>query len=114
MSYVNFPTLDLNPPAGTWYFPTINPTSVDTPQGSGGVYSPSLYKEQVIDPLDTQVGGSHYKDFVIQPVEYITKNKLGFCEGNIVKYISRYNLKGGVEDLDKIIHYAQLLKKLQK
>lgn len=60
--------------------------------------------------LEKQVGGSHYKDLKFQPIEYIQGNELGFCEGNIVKYITRWKQKGGVEDLDKVIHYAQLLK----
>lgn len=64
-------------------------------------------------PSETQVAGSHYKDFAIQPVEFIVKNNLGFIEGNIVKYICRYEKKGGEQDLDKIIHYAQLLKELK-
>lgn len=61
------------------------------------------------NPLDVQIGGEHYKDMVIQPVEFILANKLGFCEGNIVKYISRYKVKGGVQDLEKVIHYTQIL-----
>ena len=39
--------------------------------------------------LDTQEGGSHYKDKAIQPVQYIHTNGLGFCEGNVVKYVTR-------------------------
>ncbi len=60
-------------------------------------------------PLDRQVGGKHYKDMKIQPVEFILANDLGFCEGNIIKYTCRYKQKGGVEDLEKVIHYAQML-----
>lgn len=59
--------------------------------------------------LDIQVGGSHYKQFGIQPMEYIFANNLGFVEGCIVKYISRWRDKGGIEDLKKIQHYCQLL-----
>jgi len=59
--------------------------------------------------LGVQVGGSHYKDMPIQPIEYILANNLGFCEGNIVKYITRYKAKGGSEDIKKVIHYSQLL-----
>jgi hypothetical protein len=62
--------------------------------------------------LSTQVGGDHYKSMVIQPIEYITKNNLGWCEGNIVKYITRWKQKGGKADIDKVIHYANLLKEL--
>ena len=63
--------------------------------------------------LDRQVGGGHYKDLEIQPIEYIVKNKMDYCEANIVKYITRHALKGGVEDIDKVIHYAELLKELK-
>ena len=73
-----------------------------------------LAKEAVEESaLDTQVGGRHYKDYDIQPIEYIQKNALGFIEGSIVKYITRYEEKGGANDLDKIIHYCELLKELK-
>ena len=62
---------------------------------------------------DVQVGGNHYKDFKIMPVEYISKNKLDFLEGNIVKYISRHRNKNGAEDIRKIIHYAELILELE-
>lgn len=63
--------------------------------------------------LDKQEGGGHYKNLVIQPVEYITKNNLGFIEGNIVKYISRHGSKNGAEDIKKVIHYCELLLELE-
>lgn len=50
----------------------------------------------------------HY-DFQIQPVEYILRNGLGFCEGNVVKYISRWKMKNGKEDLLKARHYIDIL-----
>lgn len=50
----------------------------------------------------------HY-DFKIQPVEFIMKNGLGFCEGNVIKYISRWQLKNGREDLLKAKHYIDIL-----
>jgi hypothetical protein len=61
--------------------------------------------------LDTQIGGSHYKDCPIQPAEYIHKNGLGFLAGNVVKRITRYNKPGGkgLEDLQKIKHEIDLL-----
>ena len=62
--------------------------------------------------LDSQVGGDHYKGKGIQPVEYIFANDLSFFEGNIVKYITRWRTKGGVQDFDKVMHYAQMLKEL--
>jgi len=45
----------------------------------------------------------------IQPVEYILRNKLGFCEGNVIKYITRWRLKNGREDLLKARHYIDML-----
>ena len=62
---------------------------------------------------DVQVGGNHYKDFKIRPVEYISKNKLDFLEGNIIKYVSRHRNKNGAEDIRKIIHYAELILELE-
>ena len=59
--------------------------------------------------LDYQVGGSHYRDKAIQPVEFIHANNLGFCEGNVVKYITRHKEKNGIEDLKKAKHYIDLL-----
>jgi hypothetical protein len=63
--------------------------------------------------IDKQIGGKHYTGFKIQPIEFITKNKLSFIQGCIVKYICRYDKKNGKEDLDKIIHYCELLKELE-
>jgi hypothetical protein len=64
--------------------------------------------------LDRQVGGEHYKnDFKIQPIEFITANKLSFIQASIIKYICRYNKKNGKEDIDKAIHYCELLKELE-
>ena len=65
-------------------------------------------KAQTYNPLIAQEGGGHYKNRGIQPLEYTMKNNLSFCEGNVVKYISRYKSKNGIEDLAKVIHYALL------
>lgn len=63
--------------------------------------------------LDKQVAGSHYKDMPIQPVEFIHANALGYFEGNVIKYISRWRKKGGVADLQKAKHYVELLIELE-
>ncbi len=60
--------------------------------------------------LLTQVGGDHYKKMVIQPAEFINKNKLLFAEGNAIKYICRHSSKGGIQDVDKAIHYLEMVK----
>ena len=59
--------------------------------------------------IEIQVGGNHYKDMKIQPIEYIQANNLGYCEGNVIKYVSRFKSKNGVEDLRKARHYIDLL-----
>ena len=63
------------------------------------------------DPLEVQIGGNHYKDFEIQPVEYTMANNLNFLQGCIVKRITRYDQEGGkgIEDLEKIKHECDLL-----
>lgn len=65
------------------------------------------------NPLKDQVGGTHYKDMKIQPIEYIHANGLDFLTGNIIKYASRHKSKNGAEDVKKIIHYAKLILKLE-
>lgn len=60
-------------------------------------------------PLETQIGGSHYKDMAIQPVEYIIANGIGFVEGSVIKYVSRWKSKNGVEDLRKARHLLDIL-----
>jgi hypothetical protein len=56
-----------------------------------------------------QVGGSHYTSKAVQPWDYIASNNLGYFEGNIVKYVSRWRDKGGIEDLRKARHYLDKL-----
>jgi hypothetical protein len=62
-----------------------------------------------------QVAGTHYKSKAIQPWDYIVSNNLGYLEGNIVKYVSRWKDKGGVDDLKKAQHYlAKLIETQEK
>ena len=58
---------------------------------------------------EKQVGGNHYRGKAIQPWDYIVGNKLGYLEGNIIKYVSRWKDKNGVQDLEKALHYLQKL-----
>jgi hypothetical protein len=60
------------------------------------------------DANAVQVGGDHYKT-EIQTWDYIIANDLGYLEGNIIKYVSRYRKKGGIDDLRKAQHYLQKL-----
>lgn len=68
---------------------------------SGGV--------EVCNPIKTQ---KHYMQYVIQPMEFIGLNNLGYIEGNIIKYVCRYKLKNGLEDLKKAAHYLEKLMEL--
>jgi len=69
----------------------IIPSVVVTEEGEGAK----------ISVFDEQVGGDHYQKLKIQPMEYILQNDLGFVEGCVVKYVSRYKFKNGIEDLKK-------------
>ena len=67
-----------------------------------------------MNALEIQVDGGHYKDLPIQPVEYIHANGIGYFEGNIIKYVSRWRSKGGIKDLEKAKHYVELLIELER
>ena len=56
-----------------------------------------------------QIGGDHYKNFKIQPIEYIEANNLTYSEGNVIKYVTRSRRKGGKNDILKAIHYCEMI-----
>ena len=64
--------------------------------------------------LREQVGGDHYSKLAIQPVEYINKNNLTYLQGNVIKYITRYKDKNGLQDLQKAKHYVEMLIELEE
>ena len=63
--------------------------------------------------LNKQVGGNHYSKLAIQPVEYINKNNLSYLQGNVIKYVTRYKDKNGLQDLQKARHYIEMLIELE-
>lgn len=65
-----------------------------------------------MSPKDIQVGGEHYKNFAIQPVEFCQKNELNFCESAVIKYVCRHRDKNGEQDIRKAIHFLHLLLEL--
>ena len=74
-----------------------------------GFVKTDLQKEAMKATLK-QVGGNHYKDCKVQPIEYIVGNDLTFCEGNAIKYITRHRRKGeGRRDIEKAIHYLEMI-----
>jgi len=62
-----------------------------------------------MNALQEQIGGDHYRNRAIQPIEFILANGIGFCEGNVIKYVTRWKDKGGVKDLEKARHYIDML-----
>ena len=58
---------------------------------------------------EEQIGGRHYIDKAIQPWDFIVGNNMGYLEGNVIKYVSRYKEKNGIEDLIKASHYLDKL-----
>ena len=73
----------------------------------------TMEEDEMFNALEKQVAGSHYKDLPIQPVEYIHANAMGYLEGNVVKYVSRWRKKNGLADLEKAKHYIELLIELE-
>jgi hypothetical protein len=77
-------------------------------------YSYYMRRTKEAKALKQQVGGQHYKGCKIQPVEYIHANGLDYLEGNVIKYITRHRTKGeGRKDIEKAIHYAQLILEME-
>lgn len=70
-------------------------------------------RNQTCSALNAQVAGTHYKKLKIQPIEYIHANSIGFAEGNVIKYVTRWRDKGGVKDLEKARHFLDLLIELE-
>ena len=87
------------------------------PSQKDGMCDLCFYKqpkdEDYTSAMRRQVSGTHYRDFKIQPVEFIHANDIGFIEGNIIKYICRWRAKGGLKDLEKVEHYIQILRELE-
>ena len=68
-----------------------------------------LFKGSTYDSLEKQVGGKHYRNMKIQPAHFINENKLLFAEGNAIKYICRHRFKNGKEDLEKAVHFIEMI-----
>jgi len=69
----------------------------------------NLFKGVTYSSLDRQVQGNHYKGMKIQPAEFINENNLLFAEGNAIKYICRHRLKGKKSDIEKAMHYLEMI-----
>lgn len=94
------------------YFVSCSARSRDADGDTSGCESKAA-RDPNGSPLSIQVGGGHYKDMKIQPVEYIHGNGIGFIEGSVIKYVSRWRSKGGLEDLRKARHFLDMLIELE-
>ncbi len=91
---------------------TANTESDERPKDTRdiqGSWSSVWVPDSEASPLSQQVGGDHYLDMAIQPFEYIHRNGLGFGEGSVIKYVSRWRNKNGVEDLRKAKQVLELM-----
>jgi len=68
-----------------------------------------IFKDMTYESLNKQVDGTHYKNMKIQPAYFINENKLLFAEGNAIKYICRHAAKGKEKDIEKAIHYLEMI-----
>ena len=68
-----------------------------------------MFKSSHYNSLEDQIGGKHYRDMKIQPAEFINENNLQFAEGNAIKYICRHPHKGKRKDIEKAIHYLEMI-----
>ena len=68
-----------------------------------------IFKGSTYNSLEEQVGGKHYRSMKIQPAAFINENKLLFAEGNAIKYICRHSAKGKRQDIEKAIHYLEMI-----
>ena len=75
----------------------------------GTMTSKDMFKGTTYNSLEEQVGGKHYRSMKIQPAEFINENKLLFAEGNAIKYICRHQSKGKAEDIEKAMHYLEMI-----
>lgn len=73
-----------------------------------------MENDKLLSSFSRQVGGNHYADYAIQPLEFCVKNNIPFLEGNVIKYICRWRNKNGIQDLEKAKHYIEMLIELEK
>ena len=66
-------------------------------------------RTDTVSPYDTQIGGTHYQKFKIQPSKFVIENELLYPEGCVIKYILRHRLKGKKQDLEKAIHFIEMI-----
>tara|TARA_R110000787_G_scaffold132858_1_gene245140 strand:- start:593 stop:811 length:219 start_codon:yes stop_codon:yes gene_type:complete len=59
--------------------------------------------------MANNISPSYYQKGSIEVTDYITSNEMSFVEGNIIKYVTRYKDKSGIQDLRKARWYLDKL-----
>lgn len=68
-----------------------------------------MTNDEVKTPLSTQIGGDHYTKLAIQPMQYSMENGLDALQHTVIKYVTRFRDKAGIEDLEKAKHCIDML-----
>lgn len=92
--------------------PEALPFIDDNPQSLNDQYAEIeqvRQQERNSSAWDVQIGGNHYKQFKIQPMQFALENKLDAAQQNVIKYIMRHSFKNGKQDLEKAKHYIDLM-----
>ena len=67
-------------------------------------------KVKIYNMIKENVSPDYYARYDIEPISFIMRNGIPYAEGNVIKYVLRHDMKGGVEDIDKAIRYLELIK----
>ena len=70
--------------------------------------------QQEVKATDTQIGGDHYTKLAIQPMQYSMANKLDPLQHTVIKYVTRFRDKNGIEDIEKAKHCIDMLIEFEK
>lgn len=92
----------------------VEDSSYGLPKTSTPTPMPACKPVKCESALAVQQGGDHYKKMKIQPVEFIHANGIPFIEGSVIKYVSRWRNKNGIDDLKKAKHFLDLLIELEE
>ena len=67
-------------------------------------------KVKIYNMIKENVSPDYYARYDIEPISFIMRNNITYAEGNVIKYVLRHDMKGGVEDIDKAIRYLEMIK----
>ena len=89
-------------------------SNATTPQAQQEAHTEETKPIQQVSVTDTQVGGNHYTKLAIQPMRYSMENGLDALQHTVIKYVTRFRDKNGIEDLEKAKHCIDMLIEYEK